>query len=287
MKFVRYPYIRGFLLLFCLLPALLLPANATENPSSEQPVNILLIGRDDHADAGSSRSDSIILCTYHPQRQTLTMTSILRDLYVPIPGYRSNRINAAFAFGGMDLLEQTVEENFRIPVDGSLSVDFTRFPRLIDLLGGVTLDIRADEAEAINQSTSGSLTPGKQLLNGTQALAYVRIRKLDDDGDFSRTCRQRKLLQALVESYRTATLPQILQVLEEAVPLVETNMSRRQIFKTVFNMTPQLSGLQIFHQHIPQEGTYEYRTLRGMSVLVADLDKARNLLFETVHPSVP
>ena len=281
MGFFRFSGIKILVVLFCLLPALLLPAKATDSPADSQIVNILLIGRDDHTGTGNSRSDSIILCTYHPGQQTLTMTSILRDLYVPIPGHRNNRINAAFALGGIELLERTVEENFRIPVDGSLLVDFTRFPRLINLLGGVTLDIRADEAEAICVDQGKA---GRYLLNGDQALAYVRIRKLDNDGDFSRTCRQRKLLQALVESYRTASLPQILQVLEEAVNLVETNMSRRQIFRTVFRMTPQLSGLQIRQQHIPAEGTYEYRTIRGMSVLVADLDAARTLLFETVSP---
>ncbi len=286
MKFIRSPYIRGFLWLFCLLPALLLPAGAREIPSAHEPVNILLIGQDDHSDTGSSRSDSILLWTYHPGRKTLTLTSILRDLYIPIPGHGSNRINAAFAYGGMDLLEQTVEENFQIPVDGSILVDFTRFPPLIDLLGGVTLDLRADEAEAINERTKSNLTAGKYLLNGDQALAYVRIRKLDNDGDFSRTARQRNLIQALVESYRNATLPQLLQVLEEAVSLVETNMSRRQIIKTLFNLTPHLSGLRILQQHIPAEGTYEYRTLRGMSVLVADLEQARKLLFETVHPDL-
>ena len=286
MKFVRSSYIRVFLWLFCLLPALFLPAGARETQPADQPVNILLIGRDDHSGAGPGRSDSILLCTYHPDRQTLTLTSILRDLYVPIPGHGNNRINAAYAFGGMDLLEQTVENNFRIPVDGSIQVDFTRFPPLIDLLGGVTLELRADEAEAINERTQSHLTEGSHLLNGDQALAYVRIRKLDKDGDFSRTARQRKLIQALVESYRNATLPQVLQVLEEAVSLVETNMSRRQIIRTIFNLTPQLSGLQILQQHIPAEGTYEYRTLRGMSVLVADLEQARQLLFETIHPPV-
>ena len=284
MKYVTFPYIRKILLLICLFPVLLLPSNAREFPASRQPVNILLIGRDDHAGTGNGRSDCILLCTYQPEQQTLTMTSILRDLYVSIPGHRDNRINAAFAYGGMDLLERTVEENFRVAVDGSILVDFTRFPPLIDLLGGVVLALRADEAEAINETTRSDLTAGKHLLNGDQALAYVRIRKLDNDGDFSRTGRQRKLLQALVESYRSASLPQILQVLEKAVSLVETNLSRRQIFQTVFRLTPQLSGLRLLQQHVPAEGTYEYRTIRGMCVLVADMDAARALLSATLTP---
>ena len=284
MKLIRFSYIRKLLWLFCLFPVLLLPAEARQTQAS-QPVNILLIGQDEPSQGGNSRADSILLCTYHPERQTLTITSILRDLYIPIPGHRSNRINAAFAFGGMDLLEQTVEETFRIPIEGSIAVDFTQFPRLIDLLGGVTLDLRADEAEAIHLGNPEKPAAGRYLLTGAQALAYVRIRKLDSDGDFSRTCRQRKLLQALVETYRKATLPQILQVLEEGISLVETNMDRKQILKPLFRVTPQLSGLQIIQQHIPAEGTYEYRTIRGMCVLVADLEAARAMLFDTVSPS--
>lgn len=247
-------------------------------------INILLIGQDSHEGQDRSRSDSILLCTFHTERRTLTMTSILRDLYVPIPGYRSNRINAAYAAGGMALLEQTMEENFGVTVDGCVEVDFTRFPRLIDLLGGVTLELRADEASAINAGTPGDLKEGECLLSGDQALAYVRIRKLDDDGDFSRTSRQRNLLQALLSAYRNAGITRLLRLLDEALSMVTTNMEEKQIWKTARQLAPILPDLQVIQQHIPAEGTYSYKTIRGMCVLVADLDAARALLWDTVNP---
>ena len=270
----------SFLILLALAPV---TATAAEHPAKAE--NYLLIGRDEYPGSDRSRSDSILLCTFQPETQTLTMTSILRDLYVPIPGYRNNRINAAYAFGGMALLKQTVQENFRIPIDGCIEIDFASFPRLIDLLGGVTIVLRADEAEAINSRTQSSLAAGSQLLNGQQALAYVRIRKLDDDGDFSRTNRQQKLLAALLDAYRNASLPQILRLLKEALPLVETDMDTGEILRSARQFAPVLSRLQIRQQRIPADGTYSYKTVRGMSVLVADMENARQLLQQTVSSS--
>ena len=277
----------GLLCILSLLAATVLPAAAKETavPAPEQEVmNILLIGRDAPAGTDHSRSDSILLCTFHADSNTLTMTSVLRDLYVPIPGHRSNRINAAYALGGTKLLKQTVEANFGVTADGSITVDFTRFPKLIDLLGGVTLELRADEAAAINDSIAGNLTEGENLLTGAQALAYVRIRKLDKGGDFSRTNRQQKLLTALLDAYRSASLPQILRLLKETLSIVETDMDTGEILRSARQLVPILSRLQVKHQHIPAEGTYEYRTVRGMSVLSADLEAARNLLQQTVNP---
>lgn len=283
--------VKAYLHRWLLLPVSILilltlaPVTATAAEDSAKAENYLLIGRDEYPGSDRSRSDSILLCTFHPETQTLTMTSILRDLYVPIPGYRNNRINAAYAFGGMSLLKQTVQENFRIPIDGCIEIDFASFPRLIDLLGGVTIALRADEAEAINSRTQSSLAAGSQLLNGQQALAYVRIRKLDDDGDFSRTNRQQKLLAALLDAYRNASLPQILRLLKEALPLVETDMDTGEILRSARQFAPVLSRLQIRQQRIPADGAYSYKNVRGMSVLVADMEAARQFLQQTLSPS--
>lgn len=271
-------------LILTVFPPLSLAVKSAEPTGDACVENYLLIGRDEYPGSDRSRSDSILLCTFHPQTKTLTMTSVLRDLYLPIPGHRDNRINAAYAFGGMPLLKQTLAENFRIPIDGCIEIDFASFPRLIDLLGGVTLELRPDEAEAINSHTSGTLTAGSCLLNGNQALAYVRIRKLDKDGDFGRTKRQQKLLTALLHAYRNASLPQVFRLLKEVLSLVETDMDTKEILNSARQFVPVLSQLQIRHQHIPQEGTYRYKTVRGMSVLVADLDAARALLEQTLYP---
>lgn len=275
---------RYLLLLASIVTVLVFLPVAADAAVCSNAENYLLIGRDESPGSERSRSDSILLCTFHPETKTLTMTSILRDLYVPIPGHRSNRINAAYAIGGMPLLEQTVHTNFQIPIDGCIEIDFTSFPRLIDLLGGVTLELRADEAAAVNSSAQSNLKAGTCLLNGQQALAYVRIRKLDGDGDFSRTHRQQKLLTALLHAYRNASLPQVFRLLKEVLSLVETDMDTGEILNSARTFVPVLARLQIKHQHIPAEGTYAYKTIRGMSVLAADLDAARSLLRETANP---
>ena len=248
-------------------------------------VNILLIGQDRSEESYRTRSDTILLCTFHPKSKTLTMTSILRDLYVTIPGHGNNRINAAYTAGGIPLLRQTLEENFGITVDGCVEVDFSGFAEIIDLLGGVELELRQEEADIINKSTGSSLSAGKQLLGGRQALAYARIRKLDADGDFSRTARQRKLLSVLLETCRHSSLPTLLRLVKEALPLITTDIPRKELSSLVLELLPMISQLEIREQYIPAEGTYSYQTIRGMSVLVADMEAARQLLQSTLSGS--
>lgn len=245
--------------------------------------NILLIGQDRLEEESRARSDAIILCTFHKKDKTLTMTSFLRDLYVQIPGQQNNRINAAYTAGGMKLLRETLEENFGISVDGAVEVDFSAFTKIIDLLGGVTLELRQDEADVINKSTAGNLTEGRQLLNGKQALAYARIRKLDADGDFSRTSRQRKLLETLIRTCRSGSISTLLALAREILPMVTTDMTKKELMGYALELLPTLSQLQIQGQHIPAEGTYSYKKIRGMSVLVPDLEAARQLLQDTIN----
>lgn len=249
---------------------------------SKDILHVLLIGQDRQEGETRARSDSMILCTFNKQERTLTMTSFLRDLYVRIPGYRDNRLNAAYAAGGMKLTTQTLEKNFGVTIHGCVEIDFDRFAELIDLLGGVTITLRQDEADFINHSTSGKLTQGSALLNGKQALAYARIRKLDADGDFSRTSRQRRLLEALLSAYREASLPQLLSLLEKAIPMVTTDLTRDELLDLAIQLFPILRELDIRSQHIPAEGTYSHKTIRGMAVLVADMEQARKLLEETI-----
>lgn len=254
------------------------PSSLSQEDSQRDWVNILLIGQDRREGESGSRSDSMILCSYSRHAGQLTLTSFLRDLYVPIPGHRSNRINAAYAFGGRELLKQTVEENFCVPIDGCIEVDFTQFAQIIDLLGGVTLTLRQDEARIVNRETGSCLTEGTQTLTGIQALAYARIRCLDPDGDFSRTDRQRKVMQSLVDSYRKAGPSRLLPLLNRLLSSVSTDLSRKQFLALAMEVIPQLSDIRTVSRRIPEEGTFRDDTVDGMAVLVADLEKARQLL---------
>lgn len=245
-------------------------------------VNILLIGQDRREGEETARSDSMILCTYHRKTGNVTMTSFLRDLYVPIPGHHSNRINAAYSEGGAALLDDTLRENFSLHIDGNIEVDFSQFAQIIDLLGGVELELREDEAAEINKETGSDLAAGTQVLNGAQALTYARIRKLDADGDFSRTSRQRKVMSALLSRYRDMQWKDLLPLMDQLLPLISTDMNYGKLVLLAMEILPKLSSAQITNQRIPADGTFSDEKINGMAVLSADLEANRQILRDTL-----
>ncbi len=251
--------------------------------TSDNIVNIMLIGQDARDGVVRARSDTMILLTLNKDTKTITMTSFLRDLYVKIPGYDDNKMNAAYAFGGMSLLDKTLEQNFGVQVDGYVEVDFSRFAEVIDLLGGVDLELREDEAATVNYATGRyALGKGMMHLDGEQALAYSRIRHLDADADFSRTNRQRKVINALIEKFRNTKLTTLLGLLDDLLPMIATDMSNKEMIDLATDLFPMLADCTIVSQRIPADGAYELATIRGMSCVVADMDAARKLLEETL-----
>ena len=258
------------------------PAAQTIGGEGSGMINLLLIGQDRQEDNAPARSDSIILCTLRPKEKAITITSFLRDLYVQIPGHQKNRINAAYASGGMDLLKQTMAENFNLCIDGCIAVDFSNFSQIIDVLGGVTIELRQDEADAVNTAAGGSLTEGCQRLTGAEALAYSRIRKLDADGDFSRTERQRRLITSLLDSYRDAGLLTILSAVADTIPLISTDLDNKELLVLAAKLFPLLEGPAITSQRIPFDGTYTYERIRDMEVLTADMEILRSQLYTSL-----
>lgn len=245
-------------------------------------INILLIGQDAREGETQARSDSMILCTYNKKTGQMTMTSFLRDLYVPIPGYGSNRMNASYTYGGAALLKKTISQNFNISIDGCVEVDFSHFSDIIDSMGGVEMELRQDEANVINQQTGSSLTEGTHRLNGFQALTYSRIRSLDSDGDFSRTNRQRKVINALADSLRGSSIKELTPLISKILPMLSTDLNRGQLFLYAVEILPHLSQMDILSQSIPAEGTFTDQNIDGMAVLVADMEAQHRQLRETL-----
>lgn len=253
---------------------------------SENVINILLIGQDRRAGEGRARSDSMILCSINKSAKTLTMISLMRDMYVQIPGYQDNRINASYAFGGMTLLNACVEKNFGITVDGSVEVDFGGFSNIIDTLGGVEIELTASEASYLNrrgnwqfEDNAGmwSLKAGMNRLNGSQAFAYSRIRDVGN-GDFGRTERQRKVLNILLEKAKKMSVTKLNSLLREFLPLLTTDMTTSEIFGYALDIVPLLKDLKVNTVQIPAEGAYKMTMIRGMSVLLPDLEKNNQIL---------
>ena len=250
----------------------------------ERIINILLIGQDRVEGEWRQRSDAMILCTVNKETKTLTMTSFLRDLYVQIPGYQDNRINAAYQFGGMELLNKTLEKNFGVVVDGNIEVDFTQFEKIVDMMGGVDISLTSAEAGHLNGLHGWSLREGMNHLNGNQALQYSRIRYIGTD--FGRTNRQRTVLTALINQSKNLNLAEINNLLSQALGLITTDMSNADILGYMLELFPILKGIEIKTQYIPAEGTFQYAQVRGMSVLVPNIDACRELLLNTIIKNV-
>ena len=255
-----------------------------ETIDNENIINILLIGQDRQAGEGRQRSDAMILCTVNKETKTLTMTSFLRDLYVQIPGYQDNRINAAYQFGGMELLNKTLEKNFGVVVDGNVEVDFTQFEKLVDMMGGVDISLTSAEAGHLNGMHGWALREGVNHLNGNQALQYSRIRYIGTD--FGRTNRQRTVLAALINQSKNLNLAEINDLLSQALGLITTDMSNADILGYMLELFPILKNIEIKTQYIPAEGTFQYAQVRGMSVLVPNIDACRELLSNTILKNV-
>lgn len=253
---------------------------APEIINGEHVLNILLVGSDNDG-SYRGRSDSMILCTVDTEKKTLTMTSFLRDMYLNIPGYGKQRINVAYMVGGFPMLYDTLRENFGVVVDYGVEVNFDSFTEVIDLVGGV--DITLTSAEASHLRGKGyDVHEGLNHMDGATALAHARNRTTGYDGDFSRTNRQRAVLEALVEKASTLDVTSLMNLVNTMIPMVVTDMTDQEIVAVSTNLAPIVSDLELVSQRIPADGTYEMAMIDGMSVLLPDFDANRKLLQETI-----
>ena len=240
--------------------------------------NILLIGQDRREGQDRQRSDSMILITINKRNGKLSMTSFMRDLYVQIPGYSDNRLNAAYAFGGMSLLDETLEKNFGIHVDGNVEVDFDSFKSCIDTLGGVELFLNQNEVDYMEDP---SLKEGQNLLNGEQVLAYTRIRYVGD-GDYERTARQRRVLVAAFNKFKDSDIGTIMNTINSLLPYLSTDLSTNQILGYALEVL-KTGTKSVDNYRIPIDDGYESAVIQEMMVLVPDLKKNQDYLKEKLY----
>jgi LCP family protein required for cell wall assembly len=263
------------------------PAQTEPEAESEgKIVNILLIGQDRRQSQSRQRSDSMILCTVNTEKKTLLLTSFLRDMYVEFPmhdgwKYKDNRINVAYILGGMGLLDATLKHNFGVDVDYNVEVDFSGFQDIINLLGGIEMDITQKEADWMNkQLERDEFTEGVNVLDGSAALFYARIRKIDSD--FDRSNRQKKILSAVLDEVRGVSLLELVKLSNEVMPMITTDMPVEVMFEYIMTFFPIISELEVSSQTIPAEGTYRYETIEEMSVILPDYKANKKILKETI-----
>ena len=263
--------------------------------SDNNVFNVLLIGSDSRESGGSGRSDAMILVSVNKKTKKIIVTSILRDIYVGIPGKEeNNRINTAYAYGRSKLLLQTVEQNFKIHVEEYASIDFFAFIDMVDAVGGITLDVTEAEIPVINDYISeiNKLTgqaktkdhlkePGTLLLSGKQTLGYVRNRYVGNS-DFERTARQRRVLEQVFEKVKKLNLLELQNLMNLILPQITTNLTEKEIFSLILSL-PSYMNYDIDQWSIPKSGTYESVRIRGMAVLGIDFGANINALRERVY----
>lgn len=245
--------------------------------TDQDVINILLVGEEAMFDGGSrGRTDSMMIATINVKQKALKLTSIMRDLYVAIPGYSDNKLNAAYHNGGMPLLKQTIEENFDIELDGSVLVNFAGFEEIINRLGGVEITLTANEAAYLNRTNYISnpiyrkVRAGTQTLNGNQALGYSRIRYVrteTESDDFGRTSRQRTVLNAIFDKYKSKSLPELVTILYDILPLVTTDINKSTIMDYLTTVVT-LGTTELETMRIPIDNAFSNSSVRGMSVLL-------------------
>ena len=248
-------------------------------------INIMLVGQDRRPGEHRTRSDAMILCTFNTKDKTITMTSFMRDLYVNIPGKQPYKMNQAYAWGGMELLRETMLENFGVYVDAFVEVDFSGFESIVNKLGGVSITLTQEEADHMNQTRGWSLAAGAQILNGEQALVYSRIRVIGSD--FARTQRQRNVINSILNACKSKSFLELDGLLKTILPLIATDMSDSDIANYALKLFPLLKG-NIESQRIPIDGSYEltYVTSNGLAldVVLPNIGLNRQYLLETLLP---
>ena len=251
--------------------------------TAEGTVSIMLVGQDARDTKTRSRSDTMILCTIDKSTATLTMTSFMRDTYVRIPNYFDQRMNVAYMLGGFDVLYDTLEHNFGVQVDQGVAVNFFAFKEIIDQIGGIEIELTSVEANHLNnQNYTWGLVEGVNHLNGEQALAYARIRKVGGGGDFNRTNRQRTVITAIIDEAKALPVADLYNLVDELIPMVATDMSNSEIIALVMELAPLLKDLKIVSQRIPIDDGYRMTMIDGMSVLLPDLETNRQFLVDTI-----
>lgn len=256
-------------------------------------INVLLFGLDSLVEGQRSRSDTIMIATLDTKEKKIKLTSLMRDTYIPIPDRQGNRINSAYAFGGPELAIRTVNENYNMNIQKYVTVDFFSLEKIINKLGGVEIEIKDYEVKSLNNGIRNLNNlhkddidspligeSGKHNLDGRQSVAYSRIRKVGN-GDFERTDRQRTILTKLIAKISKINIIEVYSLLNILFSEVETNLNKSEIIR-FSSIGIRSTKNSVDELRLPYEGTYQYKRIRGMAVLVPDIEKNKQILHDFI-----
>ena len=264
-------------------------------------LNVLLLGTDERYLDQNARTDTMIICSINKTNGEVKLSSIMRDTAIEVKGVSKKydgtyRINAANYFGGPKYAIKTVNKALDLNIQHYVMVNFFGFQKIAQALGGVTMDITEAEMNEINVRAVEQAWAGYHAgineddlveanvyletygpnthLNGRQTLAYARIRKLDSDA--SRTGRQQRVLQALLDQLRTKNAAEIMIMGASLFSNVQTNMSLEQVLE-IANVVLQSSDIKIDTMRLPVNGSYKQESRNNQDMLY-DTDWEHNTL---------
>ncbi len=257
--------------------------------------NVLLISTEGGTGDESAKSDTMIIASINSRTDEITLVSLMRDCYVVIPGYGENKLNAAYSFGGAELLMDTIEYNFGIAVEDYVSVNFVSFANVVDSVGGIDIEISDAEAQEINTIMQAEVNSimgddvlddlldggGELHLNGKQALSYARIRYIGN-ADFERTERQRRVIELVMDKVKSFDPTILPNVASSVLPGVETNMTTAELYWLSLKV-PFIVGYERQQLQVPAEGTYYGQIMDCGDSLIVDFNANYNLIYETAY----
>ncbi|MBQ9890333.1 MAG: LCP family protein [Firmicutes bacterium] len=255
--------------------------------TDDDVINILCIGSDARTPGERDRSDSMIICSLNRKTGEIKLVSLMRDMYVKISGHGSNRLNAAYAFGGMPLLDETIEKNFGVKINGNVAVNFESFVEAISNIGNLDIELTAAEARYLNtddmfKDYHWDLKEGVNSMNPEQLLAYSRIRHVGRS-DWERTDRQRRVIMTAFAKVKDMSIMEALSLAKKIFPCIATDMDNGMLINLItvaFGKKPQI----VANERIPLDGTYGYAMIDGkMSVMLPDLKKNSEALHDILY----
>ena len=257
---------------------------ATEFRSEDYVKTYLLFGIEEIG--GAANTDAILLMSVNTKDNTIKLTSIMRDTYVEIPGYYSNKINSVYAHGlktgdtlaeqrmnGGKLLTQVIEKTFNIEIEGFACVNFRAFQDIVDRLGGIDLELGKAEASYlrttnyISNPSYRTVQAGWNHMNGNQVLGYCRVRKIvtlgGENADYGRTLRHRRVINAIVQQYKSLPITDMYSALKDCLGYIITDLNEED-FSTMLKNIVENKTFQVDQLRLPIDGKFKDSSKKGI-----------------------
>ena len=267
------------------------PNTETEGLSDEW-WNVLLLGCDSYTKNDYQRTDSMIIVSINAAKGQVKLTSLMRDTWIPVPGSSGHRkLTELCAVGGPELTIRAINESFGMNISDYALISMEGMAEIIDLIGGLDLDVTEEERKALNKglfdlSPLSGMEPLEQSgegvhLNGNQATAFARIRKIDSD--YVRTERQRTVLLAIADKIKNgASAGTLLTIVTTLMGYVDTNLSLTEIM-TIASVGMKLDLSTVEQYRVPVDGTFDSGTFNGVWCIKPNFEKNTNLLHSFIY----